>query len=60
MNRKKKSVQSINLYKSLSEWLCLAGMIQKTYDILKAQPGNLKVETKNSTVSFFIKQLPVN
>jgi signal transduction histidine kinase len=44
-----KSVQSINPFKSV---------IQKSYDIVKAHGGEIKVETKQGEGSGFTIQLP--
>ncbi len=50
MNRIGKSVKSINPFKSV---------IQKSYDIVKAHGGELKVETKEGEGSEFIIKMPV-
>ena len=49
MNSLKESVKSINPGKSV---------IQKSYDIVKAHGGEIKVETKAGEGSKFIIQLP--
>jgi len=50
IKRNQKSVQSVHLCKSV---------IQKSYDIVKAHGGEIKVETKEGEGSEFIIQLPI-